>query len=169
MLSVGRCCCSSTWRDHPSGPDPRVEGLGTSCSAITAPHSRGSPAPCGDRQAGRRVGDGAGESQERGANSAQPRGTSLHCCGAHAAGDKGPPPRDSWLMAQPHPPVPHLTTCCKTTARPERAPGELLAPCQPGLHRQPGDPRVPRGGVSCPRGRVAQAAGTRELGVQVWE
>lgn len=52
MLSVGRCCRSS-WGDgdDPSGPDPRVEGLGTSRPAIIVPWSWGSPAPRRDRQA----------------------------------------------------------------------------------------------------------------------
>lgn len=166
-MSVGRCCRSSSQGggDHPSGPDP----LGTSHPATTVPCSCDSLSPHRDRQVMPCPAWGWGSSSVapwgRGTPRAQCKRSSelggMHSCIAarrRPAGGQGAPATAQPVNGSPHPPMLHLTTCLQKTACREPVPGEPPARCQPRLHPA-GDPRVPRGGISWPQGRMARAMG----------
>lgn len=169
MLSVGRCCCSSAGRDHPSGPDPRVDGLGTSCSAITVPHSGAPRLPVGTgRGAGGRVmGWGSPRSAVQAAPARADIAASLR--GAHSWG-RGAPAAGQPVNGSTASTDASFNHLPQTTAGSVRL-GSRWRRASPRCTHSPGTPVSPAG-CHCPRGSAAQAAGTRgtrELGVQVWE
>lgn len=188
MLSVGRCCRSSGGVVTHLALTHGWRGWGQT-TRLWLCRARGSPAPRRDRQAGdaaagvgpglKLCGPAGPGSPKSGVQAEHPAQAGIPASrrAAGGLGDKGPPAAAQPVNGSPHPPMPHLTTCCKTTACGERTPAEPPAWRQPRLHPTAQGPSCPPWGASevasgqggtarRPWGTVALVLGvTREQGI----